>query len=378
MTINYLERATKAIQSLGFSLETNTELPVLALLNKIQDVNETQVLGIGRVLQQSSKFNELVRDNIDASNYGTRYENITSAFTSIREDCQTMVGHWQDGKLSFSEKAAEKFMNFKRGTISDRYADIKKDYLSVSKDSGVQIDREKTILNAYADFRLALKQGQIDAQGLFDTLDKKLNEVKAKSAEASAALEAGDKTKAAEYAKLEMDRDASLNEIAAVEHQWQIAKDLVDNLKISYSTSDVVMARLAQTTKLKERVFQQSTIFFSTNETVFTGLNAGMTALAGLSESTRTLDAMSDGINKALEASATVGDAVLKDAIRAGYGPNIKAESVQKLLDAIVKFQEESVVQIKEMREASTKNADEVQNIVENGKKKFAALMQKA
>ncbi len=56
------------------------------------------------------------------------------------------------------------------------------------------------------------------------------------------------------------------------ERRYQITKDLSDNLTISYSTSEVVMARLMQTTQAKERVYQQAISFFSTNETVFTAL----------------------------------------------------------------------------------------------------------
>ena len=58
------------------------------------------------------------------------------------------------------------------------------------------------------------------------------------------------------------------------------------------------MARLMQTTQAKERVYQQSISFFSTNETVFTALSASFTGLFGLHESTETLNAMKEGMSQ--------------------------------------------------------------------------------
>ena len=70
------------------------------------------------------------------------------------------------------------------------------------------------------------------------------------------------------------------------EKRYQIAKDLSDNLTISYNTSEVVMARLQQTTNAKERIYAQSITFFSTNDSVLTALKASFTGMFGLHEST--------------------------------------------------------------------------------------------
>jgi uncharacterized protein YaaN involved in tellurite resistance len=136
----------------------------------------------------------------------------------------------------------------------------------------------------------------------------------------------------------------------------------------------VVMARLVQSTDVKERVYSQSVSFFGTNETVFTALNASFTSLKGLHESTRTLEAMKEGINESLETLSEVGDKVQEDALRAGYGPTIKAESVKKLLDSVINFQEKSRSLIAEMRELSTRNEQEISQAVEDGKRRMVKL----
>ena len=171
-----------------------------------------------------------------------------------------------------------------------------------------------------------------------------------------------------------MARDEKLRDLQNEERRYQIAKDLSDNLTISYSTSEVVMARLMQTTNAKERVYQQSISFFSTNETVLTALSASFTGMFGLHESTA--DAQRHEGRHARRASRRfreIGDRVGEEAIKAGYGPTIRADAVKKLVDSVVSFQERSRTIINEMRVASTKNSAEIRDAVEDGKKRLAA-----
>ena len=60
--------------------------------------------------------------------------------------------------------------------------------------------------------------------------------------------------------------------------------------------------------------------------------------------------------------------------MRAGYGPTIKAESVKKLLDSVINFQEKSRSLITEMRELSTRNEQEISRAVEDGKRRMVQL----
>ncbi len=178
----------------------------------------------------------------------------------------------------------------------------------------------------------------------------------------------------AERAKLELIRDEHLRRVQDEEGRYQVAKDLADNMTISYNTSDVVMARLMQTTNAKERVYQQAVSFFSTNESVLTALKASFTGLFGLHEATQTLNEMKEGVSKSLEVLAEIGGKVQEEALKAGYGPTIRADAVKKLVDSVINFQARSVEIIAEMRELSTKNSEEIRNAVEDGKKRIARL----
>jgi hypothetical protein len=372
--LQYLDKAMGAIKQLGIWPEQAGEQPITGLLNEITDLDENKVILIGRTLTQASAFNEVVRSQVAAMNVGERYEDITNGFNSIRDDAKGMVDQLDDGKLDLMERVSNVWMKVSRGDIASRFDKIRNIYLDVSKETKNQVDREHTILEAYRDFRGALKQSEVMALELLDVATKKLDDKKSILKAAGDALAAFTTGTPADRAKLEMDRDEKLRDLQNEERRYQIAKDLSDNLTISYSTSEVVMARLMQTTQAKERVYQQAISFFSTNETVFTALSASFTGLFGLHESTETLNAMKEGMSKSLETLSEIGDRVGEAAVKAGYGPTIRADAVKKLVDSVVTFQEKSRVIINEMREAATKNSAEIRDAVEDGKRRLAQL----
>jgi hypothetical protein len=372
--LQYLDRALSTLRDIGITPESEQDAPINALLEQITDLSPDKVLIITRTLAQASNFNEVVRSQVQQMDIGERYEQITEAFNSIRDDAKALVDQLADGKISFTENLSNKWRDFRRGTISDRFDDIRGTYKDVARATKDQIEREQTILEAYRDFRGALKQAEVTALELLNIATGKLDAAKASLESASADVEAYTGGDPAQKARLELARDEKLREMQDEEKRYQIAKDLSDNLTIGYNTSEVIMARLVQTTNAKERVYAQSVSFFSTNESVLTALNASFTGLQGLHESTETLNAMKDGINKSLETLADIGDEVQKKALEAGYGPTVAAASVKKLVDSVVNFQIQSREIIDEMREMSTKNSEEIRTAVEDGKRRLAKL----
>ncbi len=372
--LQYLDKAVTAIRDMGLWPEQQGEQPITGLLSQITELDETRVVLIGRTLSQASAFNEVVREQIAAMKIGERYEDITKGFDSIRDDAKKMVDQLEDNKIDLLERASNVWMKVSRGDIATRFNRIRDTYLEVTRDTKDQIDREQTILEAYRDFRGALKQAEVMALEVLETAEKRLDEKRKILEAASTAVAGYTGDVPADRARLEMDRDEKLREMQNEEKRYQIAKDLSDNLTISYNTSEVVMARLMQTTNAKERVYQQSISFFSTNETVLTALSASFTGMFGLHESTETLNAMKEGMSKSLETLSEIGDRVQEEAVKAGYGPTVRADAVKKLVDSVVNFQEKSRTIINEMRVASTKNSAEIRDAVEDGKRRLAAL----
>lgn len=370
----YLDRALTALRDLGLVPEETGQAPIIPLLNQISELDEARVVAIARTLTQSSFFNEVVREQVAGMQLGARYKEITDAFDSVRDDAKALVDQLEDGAVDIWERIGNTWMKISRGDIADRFDKIKDVYVEVARDSKDQIEREHTIFDAYRDFRGALKQAEVMALEVLETAEAKLDSAKQRLAEAAKVVEGASEAEAAERAKAELARDERLRELQDEEKRYQIAKDLSDNLTIGYNTSEVIMARLMQSTNAKERVYAQSVSFFSTNETVLTALKASFAGLHGLHESTQTLEAMKEGMSKSLETLAEVGDKVQEAALKAGYGPTIRADAVKTLVDSVIGFQERSRAIIEEMRVLATKNSEEIRDSVEDGKRRLAAL----
>jgi uncharacterized protein YrzB (UPF0473 family) len=375
--MQYLDKALGTLRDLGLVPEKRGEAaPITALLNRISDLDDQRVTLIARTLDQMSLFNEVVREQITAMDVGERYNKIAEAFNSIRDDAKQMVNQIEDGRIDTFERLANIWQKVSRGDIASRFAKIKDTYLDVARATKDQFEREHLILNAYRDFRGALKESEVMALEVLKKAEGKLNEARARIDEASKAVESAAQAEPAERAKLELARDEKLRALQDEEKRYQIAKDLSDNLTVGYNTSEVIMARLMQTTSAKERVYQQSVSFFSTNESVLTALSASFTGMHGLHESTQTLEKMKEGLNQSLETLSEIGGKVQEEALKAGYGPTIRAESVKKLVDSVVNYQQRSYEIIDEMRKLSTKNAEDIRDAVEDGKRRMARLVQ--
>jgi len=373
--MQYLDQATGTLRDLGISPVRPDFTPITALLEKISDLDRDRIAVISRTLGQTEVFNEVVRDQTHAMDLGRRYEDIAKAFNSIRDDSKMMVDQLADGKIDFPERVTNIWMKLTRGDIADRFDKIRATYLNVTKSTKDQIEREAKILDAYRDFRGALKQSEVLALEVLKKAEAKLHAAKVELTKASETVSNYNGTDPAERANLELKRDEHLRTLQDEDKRYQIAKDLADNLTISYNTSEVIMARLHQTTNAKERVYAQAVSFFSTNDSVLTALKASFTGLVGLHESTQSLEAMKEGVSKSIEVLSQLGDKVQEAAVRAGYGPTIRSNAVIKLVDSITTFQEKSFGIIEEMRKLSTQNSEEIRSAVEDGKRRLEALI---
>jgi hypothetical protein len=317
----------------------------------------------------------VVRQQTQAVEIGERYKQIAEGFNSIRDDAKAMVDQIADAKIDLWERVTNVWMKISRGDIPDRFDRIKQTYLDVTRSTKDQIERETVILDAYRDFRGALKQAEVMALEVLRTAEQKLNAAKAELEAASQAVSGFQGTDPAERARFELIRDEHLRRTQDEEKRYQIAKDLSDNLTVSYNTSEIIMVRLLQATNAKERVYAQAVTFFSTNDSVLTALKASFTGMFGLHESTQTLNAMKEGVSRSLEVLAEIGDQVGEEAVKAGYGPTIRADAVKKLVDSVITFQERSLEIVNEMRQLATQNSAEIRDAVEGSKRRIARLV---
>ena len=79
-------------------------------------------------------------------------------------------------------------MKLTRGDIAGRFDEIRATYLDVTKSTKDQIEREGKILDAYHDFRGALKQSEVLALEVLKKAGTRLEEAKADLAKAADTL----------------------------------------------------------------------------------------------------------------------------------------------------------------------------------------------
>lgn len=370
---NYIELAIARLASLGIIIQPQGENPILPLIEKVAVYGESESLHIARVMQQAEVFNAAVRDRIASMEIANRYEQIVTEFKSVKEDLQAMVRWMEDGKLGFGEKVKMKWMNLRRGTMADRFTSVREIYLAVAKDAKDQLECENEILNAYQDFRLSIKESEVSAQRMLETAKAKLKEINERLQKATVACAVEGLT-GEQKALADLARDECIREQKDEDSRFQIILDLANNLKVAYGTSEAVFARLQQTHGVKERVYQQSVSFFATNEVAFTALAATFNSTQGLAETTNTLEAMKSGINDSLETLADLGQKQLEQGIQAGYGATTSAESVAKLVDAIVLFEATSHKAITDLRQGAVQNALALEQAVNDAKDRYSKL----
>ena len=173
--MQYLDKALSTLRDLGLMPEKRGEAaPITALLNQISDLDDQRVTLIARTLDQMSLFNEVVREQITAMDVGERYNKIAEAFNSIRDDAKQMVDQIEDGRIDTFERLANIWQKVTRGDIASRFDKIKDTYLDVAKATKDQFEREHLILEAYRDFRGALKQSEVMALEVLKKAEAKL------------------------------------------------------------------------------------------------------------------------------------------------------------------------------------------------------------
>ncbi|MBS3147027.1 cell surface protein [Candidatus Woesearchaeota archaeon] len=366
----YLDKSVEVLDKYGFLDKVQEESQLAKLLDDIVDVDQARIVSIGKTVRHLSAFSDLVRDKVQDTNVSDRYGDITRMFDTIREDSKKIISQLEDGKIDFPERMSNWWMRFRRGTTHARFEKIKNTYESVSNDTKEQLDNENEIMNAYIDFRFALKEAEILSQEVLQKQTEIFNTAKEDYKNAAETIDAYKGEDVAEKSRLELKRDEAKRLFDEQDRKYQLIKDVAENLSMGYNVGETLVAKLKQTHDVKEQVYRRSVTFFTTNEHVFTTLDAVYTSQLGLHETTQTLEAMKEGANKGLEDIAELGRELERAALKAGYGSVYNPKSVQKLVDAIVSYQEESIQTINQLRIESTQNAREIEKIVDEGKKR--------
>lgn len=366
----YLDSSLEVLKRFGFLDKAREESQLANILNDLIRVDEASIVNIAKTVRYIGAFSDLVREKVEDVNVSDRYTKITESFNSLREDSRRIIEQLADGKINAREKASNIWMRLTRGTTHERFEKIEDVYHAVSKDTREQLENEDAIMNAYIDFRFALKEAEILSQGVLAKQTKLRETVQGEFNLAAQTVDSYEGQDAAQKSRLELERDEKRREFEDEDKRYQLIKDVTENLSMGYNVGETLVAKLKQTHDIKDQVYRRAVTFFTTNEHVFTTLDAVYTSQRGLHETTQTLEAMKEGANKGLEDVAELGRNLERAALKAGYGSTYNPESVKKLVDSIVSYQEESIQTINQLRAESAKNTKEIERIVEDGKRR--------
>jgi hypothetical protein len=366
----YLDKAVDVLDRMGLTSEEEGPTELIQLLEEVRHIDEAKALAIANTIKYMSTFNKLVRDNVENINVGNRYLEISQMFDSIREDSKNLIDQLADGKIGVGEKISNLWMRISRGSPYARFEKITDVYQEVTRETKNQLDREQTIMDAYIDFRFALKEAEVLSRELLETEIPVLEKAKQALADAQKAVDEfeGDES---QRSRLELMRDEARNAFQKEDRTYQLVKDIAENLSIGYDVGETLITKLKQTHDVKDQVYRRAVTFFTTNEHVFTILGTVYTSQHGLHEATQSTEALKEGVNKSLEDVAGLGRELERAALKAGYGSTISPVSLEKLVTAISDYQVESLETIAKLRKESEANAKEIRRVVEAGKKRY-------
>ena len=152
----------------------------------------------------------------------------------------------QDGKISFGEKFSNLWMKLSRGTPHDRFEKIADTYRDVCKDTREQLDIENDVMDAYIDFRFAIKEAEVLAQELLEVQKETVGAKKTSFEEAGKATEAS-KAEGSEKSQLQLKRDEAMEAFNKEDRSYQLIKDVAEDLKVAYNVGETLITKLKQT-----------------------------------------------------------------------------------------------------------------------------------
>lgn len=374
--ISRLQAAIDKVMDLGLPFKAENAQPLADIASKLAAVDGDKTLVIARTISSMQAFDRLVSDQLAKTNYSDRFNSITEGFDSIIEDARRQVAQEEKGGPDFGDRIGNVYMKITRGDVADRFARIEELYSDVIEDAGKTIALQTAILEAYSDARLALKDGEIAALELFEAVKVGYEAAKRAVNEANARIDAlGVESGGTERAKLELARDEAVIALRKEDERYQVAKDLAEMLKVSYAVTETTFDKYHQSNQVLDRLYKKAVMFFNVQRPVMTAMKASFTGLMVVGELSRTQSAMEAGMNKSLEALASLSDVTLREGVRVAHGPAFRAESVRKLVESIVDFQEESAKIVAENRQLATQEAEAIRVAVEDGKRRMTELL---
>ena len=369
-----INHAVDRMKEISVNIRTTDALPVRQVVDSIAEFDPVGAEQLFTTLALSSEFNRAMREELNDSDATSNFLSIAEDFNGIKADIKNQIALAEVGHVGFFDKIKMRIKNTTGGSVADRFGRIRSEFLSSTADVRTQLDREGALLDGYRHFRIGMKEAEGVARGIMSKAETELYNIRTQYATVSQAIEElnGNST---ERIDMEIVQEDLRRKLELREGQYQVAKDLSESLSNSYASSEAIYARVHQVTSIKERVFQRSVVFFTANETAFTGLTTAITALKGLSNGVAALEAISNSMDDGLEMLADAGKAVMDAGVKAGYGNLHDATRIINLTRSVNEYQSTLFKSIELMRQDATAVSENIQIAAEKSRADFSRLL---
>lgn len=378
-----LHNARRVLSLIGIEVKANSVAQAAALeqLRQLEELGPQETQHLIEVFQSMNAFDQLVSDNLKEMNVGERHSEIAENFESIIKDLERKIRNASGGSnvgRKWVDKIQEKLITKFRGSMTERFEKINVASEAVFADSDQQIKHERAILDAYADYREALRDSMYIAEDLKNKATAARDEAGERLRKAKENLEAvPSDASVMQQAPAQIAMDEAQREFEKMDRRQDLAASLHEKLTISYTVSEAVMTRYAETTKVRENVQNQASIFYTTNKGVMNVMKATIVQLEGTLESAETLNVMKQKGADMLKKITDNGSAMSRVTQRAteiAYEASISPEQLRDLYKKTVEFKLEQAQTGIKMRKKREENLKAVQVELKKGQEALAAV----
>lgn len=379
-----LHNASRILSKIGIELQIDSlaQKATLAQIEELAVFGQDESLQLREVVENINSFDQLVANNLKSMNVGERYNDIRENFETILKDLERKL-KGADGSQNMGSKLVERIQNklvlWRRGSVKDRYDKIKVISESVFADSDSQIKHEQAIIEAYRDYREALRDSGTLAKIIkeraamardsfkdeYTSLVDQLKEAQDSNAETLA------------VALLQQQVDDIKRQFDAADRRHEIASSLEQKLTTTYGISDAVMTRYTQTAEVRERLQREAALYYSVNSGVMTTLMATFQQLEATNEGTQVLREIQKQQQKALDSLSRNGglaNKVVQEAQKVGMSVYFSAEDMRKLYASTVEFRINQARDYAKLRQERDANMIEVQKAIQEGQRKLSEV----
>lgn len=377
---NKLHSASRLLSTIGIKLEIDS-LAQKATLGQIEELavyGQDEAGQLREVVESINSFDRLVTDNLESMNVGERYNDIRENFESIIKDLERKLKGAESNNVGAKivDRIQARLSHWRRGSIQDRFKKIKVISEAVYADSDAQIEHEKVIIEAYADYREALRDSGTLAQIIKERATADCNVLKEKMTDLIEQLNAAQDAEEdiLSIALIQQQLDEAKRNHGHADRRKEIATSLEQKLSTTYGISEAIMTRYTDTATVRDRLQRESALYYSVNQGVMTTLMATFQQLENINEGTQVLKQMQQQSKSAMESlhrHGGIANKVIKQAQEVTLGTYFTHDDMRKLYQSTINFKSEQARDYQRLSAERDKNFVLLQKAIQDGQRQL-------